>query len=713
VGHAAALHCNKMKSAAVSYWSWTWAFNHDTQLCTCLQTIPTLTLPQRKDLLGLCRSQTPPVHGSHQRRSLKTSDTTISVPLVPQRDPNNLSYTSFSFLDYLLDIRRLYTDHLLAAILSSALRVSPGVSKDDFNSSLTQSIYKEISAGITICPSATFDFRCIFDDKLSSRCIPFTNRLKPDPSVASDTYSMFVSVRNRLSGSIILPSLGKKTVGRVVAENFWSMYHASGCEFMHEGEVRHDVTTSDCARLYLETGCEVFGPVEMRYAWTYNQLDPRVYYARGGDVISSSQYVQTIANILVDMLPETHRKDRFMPPRVPLRATDVEIIYDYSSFTSQLEAAVPFLTSLAHFFRGTVVQLVDIRGGLINTDLGDLFDRYNSECNLYANFDASRVLDQQYGTTIMQHTCGMLGVEGNIFLDTLLHGIHLRFIAGVDRSRCVGDDARYHCVTDAGYLSQDEKSYQHWMLSGCGELNESKMGVFEREVDNVLQAYRYVKRPLYRDQDIMIEGLLLTLPSIIGFGPLDDLHTVHPSSTHPARKVYSQILRMIQEFYVHSLRYDDTSIVWKSILKHFMFLRRHCLRVDPDGKHSMFQSSSYLTHYRFPRPDTWGVLSIDDWIQDDIGFDEEVKFPSMWAREIEGTCDGRAGSEMIRSGSKARSILEKLGYLVREDFYDVVSIASVGVDVFHKYLLGDYRSFSKFTIRKDVPSWWTFVPKAL
>jgi hypothetical protein len=587
------------------------------------------------------------------------------------------------------------------------------VSQDDFNASLAQSVYKEISAGITICNQATFDFRCIFDDSLSSRCIPLTNRLRADPVVASDTHSIFCKARSRLNGTIILPSLGKKTVGRVVADNFWEIYRLSGCEFMHEGESKIDVTTSDCARLYLETGQKVRGPVEMRYAWTYNQLDPRVYYARGGDVIDSSQYVQTIANILVDMLPETHRKDRFMPPRVPLRHDDVEIIYDYSSFTSQLEAAVPFLTSLAHFFRGTVVQLVDIKNGLIDTDLGDLLDRYNAECNLYANFDASRVLGQVYGTTVLQHTCGMLGVEGNIFLDTLLHGIHLRFIAGIDRSRCVGDDARYHCATDNGYLSKDAKSYQHWMLSGCGELNETKIGVFERDVDSILQAYRYVKRPMHRDQDIMIEGVLLTLPTIVGFGPLDALHTLHPSTTHPARKVYSQILRMIQEFYIHTLVYDEDSIVWKSILKHFMFLRRQCLRIDPDGKHSMFQSSSYLTHYRFPRPDSWGKMSIDDWIQDDIGYDEVVKFPSFWCREEEGSCDGRAGSEMIRVGSKARSVLEKLGYVTRENLYDEVSIAAVGVDAFRVYLSGDYRSFSRYRVLKDIPGWWTFVPKAL
>jgi hypothetical protein len=639
--------------------------------------------------------------------------TTIQIPIQPESKKELIKFTDISFNDFISTNARLFTNHLTASIISSAVRISPGISKEEFQDTLAKSVNKEISAAITISPQASFDFRAIFDDRLESRTIPFTDRMAPNPLVASDTYTIFCNARAFLANRIVLPSSGNKTVGKVVEQDFWHVYSSSACTFMHEGTTKTEVTTTDCMRLYLETGYYPRGPVEMRYAWTYNQLEPRVYYARGGDVVMSSQYIQTITNLLVDCFPETHRKDRFMPPKAPLNSEDVEIIYDYSSFTSKLEAVIPFVTELAHFFRGTYVSLVDTRKGLVLTDLGDLFDRYNTECNLYATFDASRVLGQTTGTTLLQHTCGMLGVEGNIFLATLLHGLHLRFIAGLQRSRCVGDDARYHHNTGDGRLSKNEKMYQHWVLSGCGELNPDKMGKFERDEDPDLQAFRYVKRPLRRDQDFMIEGILLTLPSIIAFGPLDSLHTYHPSSTHPARKAYAQILRFVQELYVYNLKYDEDDIVWKSILKHLMYMRRRCLRMDPDGQHSMYKSSDYLTHYRFPKPDSWGVMSVDEWIIDDFSYDEVVKFPSMWCREDEGTCDGRVGSVMIRQGSKARGLLEKLGYVEKVDLFDSVSMKDVGPEIFAKYVSGDYMSFSEYTVVKDVPVWWTYVPKAL
>jgi hypothetical protein len=142
-------------------------------------------------------------------------------------------------------------------------------------------------------------------------------------------------------------------------------------------------------------------------------------------------------------------------------------------------------------------------------------------------------------------------------------------------------------------------------------------------------------------------------------------------------------------------------------------MRRRCLRMDPDGQHSMYKSSDYLTHYRFPKPDSWGVMSVDEWIIDDFSYDEVVKFPSMWCREDEGTCDGRVGSVMIRQGSKARGLLEKLGYVEKVDLFDSVSMKDVGPEIFAKYVSGDYMSFSEYTVVKDVPVWWTYVPKAL
>jgi len=212
----------------------------------------------------------------------------------------------------------------------------------------------------------------------------------------------------------------------------------------------------------------------------------------------------------------------------------------------------------------------------------------------------------------------------------------------------------------------------------------------------------------------MIEGILITLPSLVSIsGPLDTYHTNHPSKTHPARKTYSQILRFIQELYVHSLTYRDDDPAWKSILRHLMFLKRKCVESDPKGIHSMFRSSDIITRYEFPRPGTWGRFDVDSWVMSDMSYDRVVRFPAMGDVEIEGSCDGRIGSSMVRRGTKARSFLEKTGYLSREDRFDDVSIRSVGPDIFARYLASDYTSINTYHVIRDIPSWFIHVPGAL
>ncbi len=93
-----------------------------------------------------------------------------------------------------------------------------------------------------------------------------------------------------------------KTVGGIVESNFWNDYNRGGCTFKHEGPLSESplVTPRDCLKLYAETGGYVEGPVEMRSAWKYAQIGPRIYFARGGDVLKTSQYLQPLVNLIIE-----------------------------------------------------------------------------------------------------------------------------------------------------------------------------------------------------------------------------------------------------------------------------------------------------------------------------------------------------------------------------------------------------------------------------
>jgi hypothetical protein len=607
-----------------------------------------------------------------------------------------------------------FLDHLHCSIIAHALRIAPGIDEEDYHDLYLRTVSKELNAAVNTFDHASLDFRCIFSASASDRSFPICERLPPSEEVASDTYVRFIDLRSKLHGRLFFPRGGNKTVGEEVAHSFWESYSASGCTFMHEkDDISHGVTTGDCLRLYNETGGFVTGPVEVRSSWKYSQITPRVYYARGGYVQQASHYIQPIINTIIDEFPEVHRTNRFSPPEQPLADDDVEFIYDYASFTSKLDAVVPFVDGLSQFFNGTIVHLLDPRAGIVPYDLGLLFADYNRICNQYQQFDISRLSISE--ERIFEHTCGMLGIDGNIFIATLLHGIYLRFIVGLSRSKCVGDDARAHYRTLDGTLSKEDKEYLVWMLEGIGEMNIDKLFAFEFGSDPQSQVYRYVKRPFYRDIDIMIQGLLLTLPSQIPIvGALDSYHTVIPSSTHPCRNVFKQLVRFIDTLYIHRVRIENGDCgETHPILVHLSYLVRLMRELDPEGRYSEFGRSSLRTHYRLPPYDLIGWISYTDWYLETIDYFEEVRFPKYGGSEEEGSCDGRSGSVMIREQSKCRSFLCKLGYMEEEMMYDMASMNTVGIDMFRILMEGNYRPVCKYLIVNDIPVWYTHVQRAL
>lgn len=681
--------------------------------------IVSLPLSIRKELLGLCRTQSFPHLGSSLRDSMSYLSTICAVPSSPSRTINDTSFVQMP----LLDIIHLYSDvflqHLTCSVIAQGLRIAPGISLEDYHQMYLSTVAKELTASVNIFHHAPLDFRTIFSSDASHRSLQFSARIPPSEEVASDTYQLFAGLRSKLSNRIVFPRGGSKTVGRQVASRFWEIYHGYSLDFKHDGTGTTEldqVTVDDCLRMYQATGGYPDGPVEVRSSWKYSQITPRVYYARGGDVQGPAQYMQEIVNILIDEFPEVHRLNRFSPPPGYLSDDDVEIIYDYSSFTSTLDAVVPFVHSLSEFFAGVNICLIDPVMGVVNADLGLLFSEYNRVCNQYANFDISRLSLVSEDEAIFQHTCGMLGIEGNIFLATLLHGLHLRFICGLDRSRCVGDDARFHHRTVDGTLSFDDRYYAFWMLEGIGDLNLEKLKAFEARADPELQSYRYIKRPIHRNQDMMIQGLLLTLPSQIPLiGKLDDFHTVLPTSAHPCRNVFKQIIRFVDTLCIHSQGIsEDVDDHSHAILLHLSYLRRLLRERDPSGDFSEIGRSSAKTHYRIPPYAILGQIKYIDWFVGEIDYYERVRFPKFGGCiEDEGSCDGRAGSIMTRIQSKGRSFLVRMGYLSVEMLYDEFSVSDVGLDMFRELLSGQYSPIMRYTVVRDIPTWYAQIRKTL
>lgn len=704
-----------MVSNTDEYWSWAYAFRSTQPLHTVLSSLIYLPHQLRKALLGLTRTQAPVIEGTtiydsvapllHHNVLVPSSQPSIRIDFV--------RWICIPFYQYVRD----YSDSFIypgpASIVAHAVRVAPFLNSDGLDELASGCIAKEISAAINIYDVSTFRYFTFLSPSVSARNTSFCSRLSPSPEISIELFRVFTESRHRLHNQLIFPDLGKKTIGQLASADFWRAYHAFGCDFMTTEPDQYEVVSPlACMRLLIDTGFEVSGPVEMRCSWKFNQITPRVYYARGGDTMSTSLFIQPIINILIDMFPEVHRFNRFSPLSMEVSEHDLLVLYDYSSFTSNLFEIRRFVFALSEFYRGTVVRLVHPRYGVINKDLGELFCEYNDVCNLYADFDISRVVDSVDGPCVLSHTNGMLGVPGNIFLATLLHGIFTRYVAGSGRARCVGDDALMIYRKDS-FDEEEVLDLLEWRVSALAPIAREKFCVMmsDREPDS--QAFRYVKRPITIRQGIVEQGFLFTIPSLSTlFRFSDDWHFNPPSSSHECRVCFKSVCRMISDF-VHFQFVLKEAPFSEVLVTHVLWVVREIKKKDPEGKHSVFARQDVSARYAIPHSSMWGSVTYEEWLLGDLGYEEELRFPKWGGGSDDIRSNGKAGSVIEGVRTRGRGMLVKLGYLLQEDMYDVVSVKSVGFDFLRVYIDGDYKAVSRYHVVRDIPSFYAQVPGIL
>jgi hypothetical protein len=159
-----------------------------------------------------------------------------------------------------------------------------------------------------------------------------------------------------------------------------------------------DVKSVDLERYYCYTGGEIEGPCEVRWAYKYTDLKPRIYYANGGSGYFASRYIKDLVNSIGDLFPTTHRQLRYNPRRVGPLHNSTLIVYDYSSFTTNLAELKYFLDALASFCDGHTIQVFDTYEGMLDLDLGELLRDYNDRCNREMAYDVARLFPGEEDT---------------------------------------------------------------------------------------------------------------------------------------------------------------------------------------------------------------------------------------------------------------------------------------------------------------------------
>jgi hypothetical protein len=251
------------------------------------------------------------------------------------------------------------------------LREVPYIDFTEATMEIQQAITKEVSAAVNVYDPIELDYSSILShDHTHNSRVAYNLPLNPD--VHRSINQRFHSVMHQLSSSSpFLPDISRKTIGEI------GRICASSTFGPIQREVLDPESTLDLELIYHISGFRVAGETEMRWAWKYNNLKPRVYYARGPNQYYSSRIIQSIFNILVDSLEITHRFQRFHPETIRILRQDTTFIYDYASFTSTLYEIRRFTESLANFFRGCIVSVLDTFEGVVDADLGDILSVFN------------------------------------------------------------------------------------------------------------------------------------------------------------------------------------------------------------------------------------------------------------------------------------------------------------------------------------------------
>lgn len=663
-----------------------------------------MRLNQRKALLTACRVQSYPHTNSRLFERLKStwlSDLSIDSAHQPfsSREFRSISYNT-TLKDICFSCEQLFPSPTFCGFISSVVRSAPTNFPDEYEDARAEGLAKEVKASIKEYHPVTLDFTSIFSHDHRSRNIPLAPNLESNAPLSEEIYESLNNLRILLDGSILYPRCGTKTIGREAADEFWRVCPPDFRHVIWEDFEQHGgVTTTMMQKLEFFRGIRSEGPVEIRSSWKYGDLKPRIYFALGGTTFHASKYVQKIFNQIADSLPPTHTKNRHFPPVQDLEEEDTVVIYDYRAFTSTLQAIIEFIEGLAKFMRGTTVYLVGGWNGVIPCDLGDLLQEYQDKCNFFAEFDLGPILglDLPY---IMAHTCGMLGVPGNIQSSTSLHGIHLSYISNsLNSCKCIGDDAKTY-IRFRSFI--DELIFEE-RLQNIGEVSLEKTEMFEYddEDDYELRAWHYAKRPLLRTCNRVVTFYMATFPTLDCLLGLTDQNrtTIPGSNTLNSRrnKFFSIWLRFLTVIFLEEgISQDeiDFVVIYQSLAFRELKITgyRPGSHEDNEGR---FLVPPYFEPQDFGRDPTEKVV-------EEFLYEEEVLVMSS-SNQIFWPM-GYVGEVFCSRNCALLSFLYKMGLLEKKLKMEKVSRASVGDQLFALHLLGRLPACYEFTIVQPLPS---------
>lgn len=636
----------------------------ETSLKSLLLFITSLDLSLRKQLITLCRGMSIPVVGT--TLYAKTSSILAKV------QEKHLFPT----------FETLITNPLFNGLLI-ALAISCPLSSEAVSQTYKTMLAKEMLVMESSPLPNAINYNCFFGE--------YTTPIHPSVSANVRQASAIHILIERWIQSLetkpyILPHITNKLCSKstqVEVRNRFPDY----LTFEEEG-----ATQADLEYLYMTTGDKMEGsPCEIKQRWYTSGLTPRTYYAAGAEAYHRSKYVRDALNSLCDYLPPTERYSRVNPHRVVLSSPQSHaLIYDLTSFTSNMHEQRHWLSRLAMYCRGRKVRILDACEGVLEVDLGTLLSEYN-ELNIQPTYSSSKLLGSDL--TLTHHVAGFLGVYGNLASCTFLHGAIM--------SQIVDNFSQLGIAGDDGIVDSYDDYTTFFVIRLLGLMEESK-GYNTSEAGWQV----YLKRPIRQVRNRVFAESFALYSMIEHLFDQDDKRFFPQPRSKLERKssLASSVVAYLRSLSRLLLSDHEKDLVHTFLVGIY--------------KHSGFPESGYLPHIHSSRShndQTLPATLIPSLTKEAIGkdpventimtlYDNVAVLPEKVDDPIEIDSDlCYAGCTFEATGSGLLSYLRKLGFLETEQARVVYS-GEEGLQMLLRHF-SSYRSYAKYTVNvlRDIP----------
>jgi len=474
---------------------------------------------------------------------------------------------------------------------------------------------------------------------------------------------------------------------------------------------RKDYTTGDLEAFYRESGRKVPGSCEVRYAWKFNDLKPRIYYSIGAEAFFAARYVWAIFDRVQRLFRGSNPNSRYTFIHFPFIDFDEEVfmIYDYASFTSRLADFKRFVGEMAVFL-DVECWIFDTAVGMKKDNLRQILEEYNRVCNMDGRFSIHKLPGSRSDQAIILHhkVAGMLGVFGNITGSTSLHGIVGIMSTGEEnRINTIGDDA-------GGVWKKDMSIDQiKEAIRSIGEIADEKFEIWEQGQEDIEEddSWHYTKRPIRIENGIVVQGWLPEFP-IIGYSlpRYPDHITIRRESLIIRRRTFlKQTCRFLTSCAFRQIDDSDVQMIL-DILK------------DCYYRLSLPVGGSLPKRYSKPadgRPFPDEVLCVPKlseetirrgwWqvLKDEADRSGVIRLPATEARDdlpevlVEGHTFRHEGNPVL-------SVLRNIGVVRSEVLYEDRLITEETLELLDSILLGQRHRLYQFTVLEDYPAWTSY-----